>query len=314
MIVDQYRVEVRRLVHRRVLAGFLGIGAVVLVVVGISLFATTGSEPRYGSTFEDVDGVVVVERTFCPSSLVTSGSPFQYDCPPTTPTEIRRSTDYDGLPQGYFPWNGGIALFSSASLLLLWMLVGSLVGGEFRHGTVETALVAEPRRARLLALRLAAVLTVAVGTYLVLAVGYLVAIAPAWALHGIEGTTVPVSLVVAAIGRGVLLAVLVAAISASLAVIGRGALTSLGALVVLAVVAAGLFLFARQLVPVEFFTNAFAVLTGGDGYRAYQVDDLFSPWRFGAGWPWIATVVVITAYAVAVVAGAFVTFTRRDVR
>ncbi|MFV0317464.1 MAG: hypothetical protein ACK5O2_10970, partial [Microthrixaceae bacterium] len=176
---------------------------------------------------------------------------------------------------------------------------------------------AEPRRARLLSLRLGAVLTVGVGSYLVAAVGFLVVIAPAWAFRSLEGTSVSVPAIAASVGRGALAAALVVLISSSLAVIGRGPMLSLGVLVGLTVITGGAFLFVRTFVPLEFFTNVWAVLTGGAGIRAYRFEDSFtrqSATFFGRGWPFGAALAVVLAYAAVAIAGAYATFMRRDIR
>lgn len=324
---NQYLVELRRLLHRRILFVFGVFSVVVLVIVGLSVWASTGPEERYYEYYDD-QGYETTDPTYCPASLVTShreevevntaelGDTYYYDapCPETSPMLISERTGFGGYPDPYFPWNGSIAYFTVGALVVLWLLAASMIGEEFRHGTVETALVAEPRRSRLLALRFAAVLTVGVGAYLVAVVGFLVANVPAWVLNGIEGTSVDPVAVISAIGRGTLTVSLVVLLSASLAVIGRGTLLSLGVLVGLTVLTATLFLFVRALVPVEFFTNVFALVTGGNGMRAYQIDDFGPRTVFGRGWPWFATLVVVALYTAAAVAGAFVTFARRDIR
>ncbi|MFV0316549.1 MAG: hypothetical protein ACK5O2_06255, partial [Microthrixaceae bacterium] len=201
-MIEQFKVEVRRLLHRRVLVAFGVFALFALVVVGLSVFYSSGPEEQFSYTEEySVSGAPgaevepgftteVVPATFCPSSLVTShrgadgrDDIFNYDdaCPESTPSSIPEVDGDIGFPSLFHPWNGSIAYFSVGAMLALWVLAASFIGGEFRHGTVETALVAEPRRARLLSLRLGAVLTVGVGSYLVAAVGFLVVIAPAWA-------------------------------------------------------------------------------------------------------------------------------------
>ena len=324
MIAQQFGVELRRILHRRVLKAFLVTGLVVLVVVGVSTYLTTGAEDRYFENYDDT-GFETVERTFCPSSLVTTFQDYSFQCPESTPTVIPGETSFEGAPAPYSPWNGSIAMFTVAMLLVVWILVARLVGEEFRHGTVETALVAEPRRARLLTLRLCAVVTVSLAACAVLLVGYLVAVAPAWWFHGIQDTTVPVSLLAAAGARALLAAFLVALLAGSLAVVGRGALTAVGALVAFAILSAVFFLFVRVLVPLEFFTNAWALVTGGDGMRAYTVSANYGQGdfgltsavtvtQFGAGWPWVASVAVVAAYVAGALALAYATFLQRDIR
>lgn len=323
---DQFLVELRRLAHRRILLVFAIFSVAVLVVVGLSIWASTGPEVRYYEQYDD-QGYQTTEPTYCPTSLVTSHreeiagdaqsdwSYYEASCPETSPTLIAERSGFGGNPDLYFPWDGSIAYFTVGYLVVLWLMAASMIGEEFRHGTVETALVAEPRRARLLGLRFAAVLTTAVGAYLVVAAGFLVANIPAWAIHGLEGTSVDPVAVLLAVGRGSLAVALVVLLSASLAVIGRGTLLSLGVLVGLAVIAAALFLFVRALVPVEFFTNVFGLVTGGNGIRAYEIED-FGLRRtvFGRGWPWAVTVAVVGTYTVVALLGAFATFTRRDIR
>lgn len=326
-MTGQYLVELRRLVHRRILLVFGIFSVLVLVVVGLSIWAATGPEVRYYEHYDD-QGFETTDPTYCPTSLVTSyreevrmdaggGDSYYYHdapCPETSPTLIPEQTAVGGYPDLYSPWDGSIAYFTIGALVLLWLLAASMIGDEFRHGTVETALVAEPRRARLLALRFAAVLTVGVGAYLLAVIGFLVANVPAWMTNGIDGTSVDPVAVLSAVGRGTLAVALVVLLSASLAVIGRGTLLSLGVLVGLTVVTAALFLFVRALVPVELFTNLFGLVTGGNGMRAYQIDDFGPRTVFGRGWPWFATLVVVALYTAAAVAGAFVTFARRDIR
>lgn len=318
MIARQFRVELRRLLHRGSLKAFLVIGAMALVLTGIGTYLASGAQQRY-TEYYDASGYETIEATFCPSALVTASlGDLAYECPESTPSVIPRGMEVVGTPAPYTPWNGSIAMFNVVFAVALWVLVAALVGEEFRHGTVETALVAEPRRVRLLTLRLAAVVSVAVLAWVVMSVGHLVAVAPSWWFHGIEDATVPVSLLLAAAGRGLLLTVLVALLSGSLAVVGRGALTSVGALVGLTVVTGAFFLVVRALVPVEFFTNAWALVTGGDGLRVYTVRNDYAPaeemTRFGAGWPWAGAVTVVVTYTAIAVAAAYALFVRRDLR
>lgn len=111
---------------------------------------------------------------------------------------------------------------------------------------------------------------------------------------------------------------LVVLLSGALAVIGRGALLSLGVLVGLSVVTAALFLFLRTMLPIEFFTNVWAVVTGGDSMAAYRVTEsgyvTTTTTQFGACWPWASAVLVVSCYAVVALGAAFALFARRDIR
>ncbi len=329
MIGGQFSTELRRIVHRRVLVVFALVATGLLFLTGLGVYSSSGPAevwgPIEGPGGSAGDQIVTVESTFCPSDLVIEpyGSAAFDDpdlvagCPVTTPDSFGPGASPMGHPEMYFPWNGTIAMFTVVALLAVWVLVASLVGAEFRHGTVETALVAEPRRARLLTLRLGAVVVVGTTAYLLAALGFLLAMAPAWVLRSIEGTSVPASLVAGAIGRGLLAAVVICVLSASLAVLGRGSLLPVGVLVGLAAATGVLFVFLRDLVPLEFFTNTWAVVTGGNGIRTYEVGDAFLAERvdrFGLGWPFAGAVAVVTGYALVALACAYGSFIRRDVR
>ncbi len=341
-MITQYRVELRRLLHRRILFVFAIVAVIALFLVGLGIWSSSGPEEHYGSgisTYDPNTGeyvqdpqVETLNRTFCPTGLVTSArevpeatADFFYGsgrCFAVTPSNIEHSpATWQGVPSLYEPWNGSIAYFTIAMLVVLWIIAATFVGEEFRHGTVETALVAEPRRVRLLSLRLASVVTVGVLVYLISVVGFLLANVPAWVMRGVDDASVSPVAILASVGRGLLAVVLVVALSASIAVIGRGTLLPLGVLLGLGVLAGGFFLFIHPLVPVEFFTNLFGLVTGGDGMRFHTVSQGFDGQAGGplmsvpgGGWPWPATVAVVGAYAIVAMVGAFALFTRRDVR
>lgn len=134
MILAQYRVELRRLFHRRALEVLVVLAVCALTVVGVSMFLSTGPEQR-PVYFEDTGGgFAYVAQTFCPSTLVTSGAAQQAsvpletgtDCPRTTSNAVPRSIGNFGNPDPCSPWNGSIAYFSVGLLLVLWVLAASL--------------------------------------------------------------------------------------------------------------------------------------------------------------------------------------------
>lgn len=325
-MIRQLGVELRRALHRRALWVVLGIGVAVLVAVGASVFASSapgGPGPGGEALADFADG------TFCPSRVITTYSgpdvdPFVVTCPDRPPESVPKvllTGDVGSEP--YFPWNGSFAVMAAVFLVVVFLVAATLVGAEFRHGTVETALVAEPRRARLLALRLVAVTIVGVSLWLLLAVGYLLVLAPSVLARAITDTHLDWVQLVPALGRGVVAAALVSLLAGALAAVGRGTVVAAFALVGAGVLAGLAFGRLRLVAPVDLLTNMWAVLTGGDGLEYVRQQETYGvpgatftvdTWVLRAGWPWVGAVAVVGAWTTVALGAAFATFLRRDVR
>jgi ABC-type transport system involved in multi-copper enzyme maturation permease subunit len=123
-----------------------------------------------------------------------------------------------------------IGPISVISYLLIIVLGASAVGAEYRAGTVTTILTWEPRRVRLLLARIGAAAVVAIAFYLVVHVVFV----GGWLLGaGLRGTTAgadggfwrDLAFVVL---RGVVVAGVLAVLSAALATLGRNTGAALG--------------------------------------------------------------------------------------
>ena len=127
-------------------------------------------------------------------------------------------------------WAGSTAGFSFFAVLL----GASLIGADWRSGTVGLQLTWEPRRARLALTKAGALMSVAVVAYLVYAVVLALALLPAALVHG---STAGMDAAWWREGIGILLrgaaaSAVVIAIGFSIALVGRNAAAALGVLFV----------------------------------------------------------------------------------
>jgi hypothetical protein len=149
--------------------------------------------------------------------------------------ELGRNGDHPALMVNWWTAGGGdgILLIAGLPLLLGGFLGGaSVLGAEWRAGTVTTALTWEPRRLRLHAARLGSAFLLATVIAFVLEVLFLLAAVPAVLAHGSTAGTDGgwwLSLV-GAVVRIALMTGVAAALAGSLATIGRGTTFALGAI------------------------------------------------------------------------------------
>ena len=188
------RIEMRRALHRRVTWALIGSALVGVVVAGIIAFtSSTGLElARAGVEAQDSPAV---------------------------------------MRQWWVPGTGDGLLLVAAFFLAMGGLVGgaSVVGAEWRAGTVTTVLTWEPRRLRLHAARLGACALLAVVISFVFQALFLASFAPAVAAHG---TTAGVdgawwASLVAAMARVSLLSGVATVVGAALATLGRNTTAAL---------------------------------------------------------------------------------------
>lgn len=182
------RTELRRALHRRLTWVLIGLALVGVVVAGVVAFTSSRGLDLAAAARPGEDSPAVMRRWW----VAGTG---------------------DGM------------LLVAAFLLVMGALVGgaSMVGAEWRAGTVTTLLTWEPRRLRLHASRLAACAGLAVVVSFALQALFLASFVPAVMAHGTTsgaGRAWLVSLV-AAMARVSLLCGLAAVVGASLAGLGR---------------------------------------------------------------------------------------------
>lgn len=181
--------ELRRVLHRRVVWGLVAVGT-----AGIALFGVIA--------FTDSSGRSVAE--------------------------MRAEGTHPALMAGWWVEGSGDGILTMAAfMLVLCAVIGaaSVVGGEWRAGTITTVLTWEPRRTRVHVARLAAGTSVAMVIALVVQAVYLAAFLPAVVAHGsTEGVDGAWWIgLVAAMLRISVLTGLGALLSGSLATLGRAA-------------------------------------------------------------------------------------------
>lgn len=115
-------------------------------------------------------------------------------------------------------------------VIIAWLLGASLIGAEWRSGTITTHLTWEPHRVRLMLAKAFAAITVVIAVTIALQALLALTLLPSALLRGTtqgaDATTLRT--VVAVIGRGTLLAAVFGAIGFSIASIGRNTAAALG--------------------------------------------------------------------------------------
>jgi hypothetical protein len=189
-----FEVEIRRALHRRIVWVLVGIALAGIVAAGVGVFIDSA----------DLDVALA---------------------------EARGEVQAAVLRDWWLPGSADGVLGVAAFLLAMGGLIGgaSVVGAEWRAGTVTTVLTWEPRRVRLHAARLGAAAVCAAAIAFVLQALFLAAFLPAVFAHG---TTAGADgdwflSLVAAMGRISLGTALAATIGASLAAIGRNTTAAL---------------------------------------------------------------------------------------
>jgi hypothetical protein len=132
-----------------------------------------------------------------------------------------------------WPANGGDPILAMAAVPLMMggLIAGaSMIGAEWRAGTVTTNLTWEPRRVRLAAAKFTATALVAFVVAILLQVVFVLALLPNIAAHGsFDGADADWwASALGGLGRGAALTGLIAVAGASLAMIGRNTATAIG--------------------------------------------------------------------------------------
>ncbi len=189
-----FLVEVRRAMHRRLSWVLIGVALVGVAVIGVAAFVTSAG----------IDVAAI---------------------------EARHETHPAVLRHWWVAGTGDGMLTVAAIFLLMGGLIGgaSVVGAEWRAGTVTTMLTWEPRRLRLHLSRVGACAACAAVVSFVLQAVYLSAFLPALLAHGTTAGTGGKWFVglAAAMARISLLTAVATAVGASIAFVGRNTTAAL---------------------------------------------------------------------------------------
>lgn len=187
MSTKLFTVEVRRALHRRLTWVLVALALVGVVVAGVTAFASSSGLDLARAATEGEETPAVMRHWWVPGS-------------------------------------GEGVLLIAAFFLAMGGLVGgaSVVGAEWRAGTVTTLLTWEPRRVRIHVARLTACAVLAVGISFLLQALFLASFVPAVVAHGTTAGTDGAwfASLVAAMGRVSLLTGLATVVGASLATLG----------------------------------------------------------------------------------------------
>lgn len=187
-------IEMRRALHRRVTWVLIGLAVVGVVVAGVTAFTSSTGLELAGAQAEGHESPAVMRQWW----VAGTG---------------------DGL------------LLIAAFFLAMGGLIGgaSVVGAEWRAGTVTTLLTWEPRRLRLHAARLGACAVLAVVISFVLQALFLASFVPAVAAHGTTSGADGAwwASLVAAMARVSVLTGLATVVGAALATLGRNTTAAL---------------------------------------------------------------------------------------
>ncbi|HEX6313136.1 MAG TPA: hypothetical protein VF152_16105 [Acidimicrobiia bacterium] len=201
--------------------------------------------------------------------------------------------------------DGEYVLGGTASLFLfLALLVGaSLVGAEYKAGTVTTLLTWEPRRLRVIGSKLVAAGLVAGGLFVVLQLLLVLALAFVVGVRGAGLENVPDDYyrgLAGFLGRGALIMAWCAVLAAGIATLGRNTTAAFGAVVAYVVVVESILRVLRPGWEAWYLPEN--VFTALEGRRLEEVA------RSAPG-----SALVLLGYLAVVVTGAVVVFARRDV-
>jgi ABC-type transport system involved in multi-copper enzyme maturation permease subunit len=284
------RVELARACSRRLVVYFLigSIGAVVAITVG-----TAAKHSKEAPVAFEVPQL----------------SPSPGSAPPGVAFGVRdRRFHYTDLRKPALadePGGNGIVASTSAVLFVVGLLVGaSLVGAEYRFGTVTTLLTWEPRRARVLLAKVLAVIVVVAAGYLLLEALLALALVPVAVTRGtMAGADAAFARGVAGeILRGAAIAGGLAGLGACLATLGRNTSAALGGLFVYLVVVEAILRAQRpSWIPWFLIENLAVVLTGTSA-----TSDRITRSTVASG-------LLLAAYLAAAVALTATLFARRDV-
>jgi hypothetical protein len=234
VVAELRRVAARRLVRLTVVLAFVGIAA-----GGLIAYARSGSlaEGTYRQHIAEADARQDAKQAEIDACLRAHGvgrddevsDAVAERCFPTDVEEVVPSVDDPRFHRDRL--EGVLKGVSGALAVIGWALGASLVGAEFASRSMTTLLTWEPRRGRVFAAKLGAV----VAATSLLAVGVLALVAlsmwPALAFHGAPlGPNDPTFTSLAAtIARGVALTAMASGIGFAIATIGRNTAAALGA-------------------------------------------------------------------------------------
>lgn len=265
------------------------------------------------------DGFYVQDPRFCLVSLHEPAVAYRQGCPdlergagfvPETRTFILNGNQYRPLQ----PYPNGIVLGASMTLFIVAAIVGaSFIGAEYKSGTIETTLLWEPRRMRVLGSKIVAA-TVSAAIIHVTLLGLLVLVmlpAAVW-----RGSTAGADsdfwiALLGVILRGGLAAGAIAAVSLSVSLVTRNTVGGVAVLLGYSAISPILSLsLLRVILPYDLTGNVTAFASGGEVGRFVGANfDIQIVYAHGAGGAAIR-VAVYTAIAIAIAA---VVFLRRDI-
>ena len=335
-------VELRRIVVRRFLWGLLALTAVVMGIASAFVFsdhrdevdtdvvvaieeAQQAQEQQEALCREQVpaaeaadlcalpdvtaDDISLEDRRFHPTDIWREQGESQVWLGPTSSLTVGDDSTLATRDDGE---TGALPALLVGWALLAVVLGAGLIGAEYKAGTIETALLWEPRRLRVLGAKYAAGALAAIGATVALSALLFVMLAPTLLLRGTtEGMDGDFwGGVTAAVGRGSLIAALAALAGMALATVTRGTAGGIatvyvglgGAEILFRILGGGTSRFLPGF-------NAIAVVLDQD-VEAFEIDDLFEQGQIhGTG---TAVVVVLVSVAL-VTALAVALFLRRDV-
>lgn len=292
--------ELRRLFLRNLTRIALGSALVVIIFLGLAMFA----------------GRSAPGRLLCPEEIWTSAESI---------SSCEQPAVGGANPEGVFvpqprsesvlrPGASGWVPRASLWLLPTWILVGaSAVGAEFRERTVETQLLWYPRRVRLLGTRIAGVATVVFVAHIVLLLVVVAVLTPTLLLRG-SGSGGGASFwwgLCSHIIRGGCVAAVVATVAAALAFLTRYTAASVSMLLGYSAISP-LALDSTSIVHHDPFVNLLAFASGADVGRyvndegSNQLSVIYSHGTLGAA-------ILLIAFCALVVAASALAFARRDV-
>lgn len=262
----------------------------------------------------------IQDPRFCLVSLYEPGVYYRQACPDLDTGEVSEynqgSFTIDGrtyrsvapIPSGIVP-STGLFLFIVAAIL-----GASFIGAEYKSGTIETTLLWEPRRVRVLGSKMIAASISAFAIHVVLLGLLVLAMLPAaqW-----RGSTAGADTdfwfgVAGVILRGGVAAAAIAAIALSVSVLTRNTVGGVAAILGYTAIASPLLamVLLRGLRPLDLNENLVAFATGGEVGRFVRADgELMSVYAHGVTGAAVTAAIYV---AVAVTIAALV-FRRRDI-
>lgn len=207
---------------------------------------------------------------------------------------------------------GAVAALGAFALMVTVCLASTFIGGEYRAGTVESALVVEPRRGRLLAARWLAGCVGCAAVSLLLVGWFLVVLVPTLTMKSAPHVTGLWGEVGWMTARIALVSALVALVAMAVTTIGKNTVAGVGALLGYAIVSQLLVgIVLKGLQPFELLRNLTKVMGDAD-VEKLVVGRSGQEYLVAAHGP--GTALAIQAmYTVVIAAGAAAVFARRDV-